>query len=88
MISVVGFMAALFTTAANVPQVYKTYRDRSGEGLSFRMLLILWAGLAFWLLYGFLTDSFPLILANGLGVLLIGSLLVMKWKFDRAPTKD
>ena len=35
---IVGFLAGTLTTAANLPQVWKTYRDRSGEGLSFRML--------------------------------------------------
>jgi MtN3 and saliva related transmembrane protein len=86
--SIVGFLAALLTTAANVPQVWKTYRDKSGDGLSFRMLVILWTGLALWLFYGFLAHSLPLILANGVGIVLIGSLLLMKWKFDRSPTKD
>jgi uncharacterized protein with PQ loop repeat len=38
--SYVGFLAGLLTTAANVPQVWKTYRSRSAEGLSFRMLVI------------------------------------------------
>src|SRR5580704_1246869 len=39
--SYVGFPAGLLTTAANIPEVSKTYRSRSGEGLSFRMLVIL-----------------------------------------------
>ena len=34
--SYVGFPAGLLTTAANIPEVSKTYRSRSGEGLSFR----------------------------------------------------
>jgi MtN3 and saliva related transmembrane protein len=87
-ISVVGFLAGALTTAANLPQVWKTYRDKSAEGLSFRMLLILCMGLALWMVYGFLTDSRPLILTNGIGTVLIGLLIVMKWKFDRSPTKD
>jgi MtN3 and saliva related transmembrane protein len=87
-ISVVGFLAGALTTAANLPQVWKTYRDKSAEGLSFRMLLILCMGLALWMVYGFLTDSLPLILTNAIGTVLIVSLVVMKWKFDRSPTKD
>ena len=48
-ISVIGFLAGALTTAANLPQVWKTYRDKSAEGLSFRMLLILSLGLALWM---------------------------------------
>jgi MtN3 and saliva related transmembrane protein len=87
-VSVVGFLAGGLTTAANVPQVLKTYRDKSAEGLSFRMLLSLCVGLALWMTYGFLTDSLPLILTNAIATVLIFSLIVMKWKFDRLPTKD
>ena len=85
---IVGFVAGALTTAANLPQVWKTYRDRSGEGLSFRMLLLLSVGLALWLVYGIITHSLPLIVTNGIGTCLILSLIVMKWKFDRSPTKD
>jgi MtN3 and saliva related transmembrane protein len=43
--TIVGFIAGLVTTAANLPQVWKTYRSKSAEGLSFRMLLALAIGL-------------------------------------------
>jgi MtN3 and saliva related transmembrane protein len=80
--------AGALTTTANLPQVWKTYRDKSAEGLSFRMLFVLSLGLALWMIYGFLTNLLPLILTNGIGTVLIVSLIVMKWKFDRSPTKD
>lgn len=86
--TVVGFLAGLLTTAANLPQVWKTYHEKSGEGLSFRMLLTLCIGLALWMLYGIMCNSLPLVLTNAIGTVLILSLLLMKWKFDRAPTKD
>jgi len=78
----------MLTTAANIPQVWKTYRDKSAAELSFRMLLALCVGLALWMIYGLLQDSLLLILTNAIGTVLILSLIVMKWKFDRSPTKD
>ena len=86
--TVIGFLAGVFTTAANLPQVWKTYSVKSGEGLSFRMLSILAIGLALWIFYGCLVVSWPVIVSNALGLLLIASLLIMKLKYDRAPTKD
>jgi MtN3 and saliva related transmembrane protein len=86
--TVIGFVAGLFTTAANLPQVRKTYYAKSGEGLSFRMLSSLAIGLALWIVYGCCVLSWPIIVANVLGLLLIVSLLVMKLKYDTAPTKD
>jgi MtN3 and saliva related transmembrane protein len=68
--------------------VWKTYRNKSGEGLSFRMLLSLAIGLGLWIIYGIMIQSLPLIAANVVVFLLILSLIGMKLKFDRAPTKD
>jgi MtN3 and saliva related transmembrane protein len=86
--TIVGFIAGLVTTAANLPQVWKTYRNKSGEGLSFRMLLALAIGLSLWITYGIMIKSLPLIATNVIVFLLILSLITMKLKFDRAPTKD
>lgn len=86
--TVVGFLAGLLTTAANVPQVWKTYRSRSGEGLSFRMLVILASGLALWIVYGALSRSTPIIVANAAGLALVLALIVMKLVFDPAPTNE
>lgn len=83
-----GYIAGLFTTAANVPQVITTYRKRSGEGLSFRMLLTLGIGLALWVGYGFVVSSKPLIVFNSIALGLVVSLISMKFRFDRRPTED
>jgi MtN3 and saliva related transmembrane protein len=85
---ILGYAAGLFTTAANVPQVITTYRKRSGEGLSFRMLLTLAVGLALWIAYGFTVSSKPLIIFNGIALVLVVSLIGMKLRFDRQPAKD
>ena len=86
--TIVGFIAGLVTMAANLPQVWKTYRNKSGEGLSFRMLLTLAIGLGLWIVYGIMSKSLPLIVTNTIVLLLILLLIGMKLKFDRAPAKD
>jgi MtN3 and saliva related transmembrane protein len=86
--TIVGFIAGSVTTAANLPQVWKTYRSKSGEGLSFRMLLALAIGLGLWIMYGIMIKSLPLIATNAVVFLLILVLIGMKLKFDRAPAKD
>jgi MtN3 and saliva related transmembrane protein len=84
----IGFIAGILTTGGNVPQVIKCYRTHSAEGLSFRMLLTLAAGLGLWTIYGAMTSSLPIILANGVGLALFLALIVMKFRFDSRPTKD
>lgn len=86
--TVIGFIAGLLTTAANVPQVWTTYRNRSGKGLSFRMLVLLATGLGLWIVYGVMNSSLPIILANAAGLTLVLALIVMKVLFDPAPTNE
>jgi MtN3 and saliva related transmembrane protein len=73
--TIVGFMAGFVTTAANLPQVWKTYHSKSGEGLSFRMLLALAIGLGLWIIHGTTSKLPPLIVTNAIALLLILSLL-------------
>jgi MtN3 and saliva related transmembrane protein len=86
--AVIGFLAGFLTTAANLPQVWKTYRNRSGEGLSFYMLLTLASGLALWVIYGVMSKSAPIVAANTAAFVLVTALMAMKLKFDADPSKD
>ncbi|WP_378179331.1 SemiSWEET family sugar transporter [Aquimarina sp. SS2-1] len=78
-IEILGLIAAVLTTAAFLPQVYKTWRTKSTQSLSLSMLLIFESGVICWLFYGFLIDSLPIILANA--VTAISGFLLLYFKF-------
>ena len=67
-IEILGFVAAILTTAAFLPQVYKTWRTKDVSGLSLTMFLMFFAGIALWLIYGLLIKSPSMIFANGITV--------------------
>jgi MtN3 and saliva related transmembrane protein len=73
-----GYAAALCTTGAYVPQVLKVWRTRATKDISLRMFLVLVTGLALWLTYGVHKGEMPLILANGVTLLLAGTILYFK----------
>ena len=79
--STIGFIAAILTTVSFVPQVLKVWRTRSAKDISLGMYSLFTLGIATWLLYGVLIDSWPVILANIITLILAGSVLVMKLKF-------
>ena len=79
--NIVGFIAAIFTTFAFVPQVIKIWRTRSTADISLGMYSLFTLGVALWLAYGILLDAWPIILANIITLLLAGAVLVMKVKF-------
>jgi len=78
---ILGYFAATLTTLAFVPQVTKIWKSRSAKDISLAMFLVFSLGVFCWLIYGFLIDSKPMILANSVTLALALSILAMKLKF-------
>ncbi len=74
-----GFLAGALTTAAFIPQVWKSVRTRSVGDLSIGMLLLFNVGVALWIAYGWLMASLPIVLANVATLLLNVPLLFLKF---------
>lgn len=72
-IDLIGYLAAILTTTAFVPQAYKIWKTKSAQGVSLTMYLIMFTGVSLWGTYGFLIQSYPIILAN----FITASLLIM-----------
>lgn len=79
--SVIGYVAAVLTTASFVPQVLKIWRTRSANDVSLGMYSLFTLGIFIWLVYGVLIESWPVIVANFVTLVLAGAVLVMKLKF-------
>ena len=77
----VGAAAATLTTAAFVPQAWRTWKKGHAEGVSFGMYSIFTAGVAFWLAYGLLLGAWPIIIANAITLGLALFILIMKIRF-------
>ena len=77
----IGYVAAFLTTASFVPQAWLTLRTRDVSGISLGMYSVLTTGVALWLLYGWLTDAWPVVLANAVTLALAAFILVMKLRF-------
>jgi MtN3 and saliva related transmembrane protein len=77
----VGLVAGILTTIAFVPQVRHTWQTKSAKDISLRMFLLFCTGVLLWLIYGYLIQSLPVMLANGVTLVLSGAILVMKLKW-------
>ena len=73
-----GYIAATLTTVAFVPQAWSTLRTRDTRALSLLMYLVFTVGIAFWLAYGLVLGSWPIIVSNALTLLLAGTILALK----------
>jgi len=77
-IELIGVIAAIFTSTGYIPQLYKTIKTKNVEGVSLFMFLVLFIGIIFWLIYGFLIDSFAIKLANIFSGLIVFTLIVLR----------
>ncbi len=77
-IDLVGYVAAVLTTIAFVPQALTSWRTRNLSGVSLPMYSIFTAGVAMWLAYGVMLGSWPIIVANTITLALSGTVLALK----------
>jgi MtN3 and saliva related transmembrane protein len=80
----IGILAALFTTAANIPQTYVIIREQSTEHISVVTYFILLTGTLLWLYYGIMKEDWPLILTNA--VTSITSIMIIILNFSSKKT--
>ena len=80
-IDAIGSVAAVLTTASFIPQAWHSFKTRDVSGVSLGMYSVFTLGLALWLLYGVLLQSWPLMIANSITLLLAAAILAMKLRF-------
>lgn len=76
---ILGYAAALFTTAANIPQTYKIIKTRSTKDISTLTFTILFIGLVLWLIYGISKNDLPIIIANAIASAIAGIIIILKY---------
>ena len=80
-IEIIGLIAAVLTTAAFLPQVYKTWKTKDVSSLSLPMFSMFFVGVVMWLIYGLLIESPAIIFANTITVFSSFLLVYFKIKY-------
>ena len=73
----IGALAALASTTSFLPQAWKVIRTRDTGAISTKMYAVTVVGFALWLTYGLLLWQWPLIVTNGICLLLSAFILTM-----------
>jgi len=80
-ITIIGLVAATFTTFSFIPQALKIIREKEAKDLSLLMCLSLETGIFLWFVYGLLIGNIPIVVANGVTLIFTTVVLVLKLKF-------
>lgn len=81
LVDLVGTGAALCSMASFTPQIVKIWKERNASSISLRMYLVTVTGFILWTVYGVLSGSWPVTLANAVCLALSATILVLKWRF-------
>ncbi len=77
----VSAAAATLTTAAFVPQALHIIRHKETRAISLFMYVSFAVGVALWLLFGTLIGNWPIIVSNGITLMLALAIIAMKLKY-------
>ena len=86
-IDLFGFSAALLTTIAFLPQLYKTWETKSADDVSLVMLILFITGLICWIIYGLKINSIPILVANIVTFIFNFSILILKISYKKKNNK-
>ncbi len=78
MIDIFGFIAASITTAAFIPQAFKTIKTKDTSGISLSMYVMFTIGIILWFFYGILLEAWPIIISNAITGMLAATILFYK----------
>lgn len=78
---IVGYVAAVCTTLSLLPQAFKLFKTKDTSAISLRMYSLFTFGVATWLVFGILQSNWPIILANGITLILASLILFYKIRY-------
>ena len=63
-VTLIGYIAAVFTTGAMLPQIIHSWKRKHTKDISLWYYLVLCTGILLWLVYGIILKEPPIIAAN------------------------
>jgi MtN3 and saliva related transmembrane protein len=78
LVNAIGVTAGLCSIASFVPQIVKIVREHDASGVSLRMYVVSTIGFICWTLFGVLSGSWPVTLANAICLALVVTILTLR----------
>jgi len=84
---VIGYLGGIFIMISFVPQVVKSYKTKSVDDLSLWMIIATFIGTIFWIVYGYLIQSNPVLIMNIIFGVIVLFQLYLKIKYEKLPER-
>lgn len=83
LLTILGTLAGILILSGWVEQIIKGYRTKSLKDISKYLMILISAGAALWLLYGFIVNDVFIIGTNLAAIILMLTVLIMKRQYDQ-----
>ena len=77
----IGTAAALCSITSFAPQLIKIWKERDASAVSLRTYALTVTCFILWVIYGVMTEAWPVTFANSCALVMAGGVLAMKWRF-------
>jgi MtN3 and saliva related transmembrane protein len=81
LVTIIGLLAAFGTTVSFLPQAVKTIQTKDTSGISLPMYILFTTGTLLWLIYGFMSGSLPVTIANAITLIFAAIILIYKIRY-------
>ena len=78
---IVGYTGGVFLTINMIPQLWKTWRTKRADDISWYFLLLQLTGLGLYTVYGILKNLYTISIPTGINVLITLCLILLKKKY-------
>ncbi len=82
-VDILGYSAGFITTLTFLPQVLKTYKEKSARDVSLNMFIIAAVNEVMWIVYGALRNDNVIILTNAVVLAMSLTMIFFKLKYGR-----
>ena len=80
-VNIIGLSAAFSTTVSFLPQAIKTIQTKDTSGISLYMYALFTVGTLLWLIYGLMSHSLPVTIANAITFVFASVILIYKLRY-------
>ena len=79
--NVFGTAAATCSIVSFAPQMIKIWKERDASSVSLKTYSLTVTCFVLWVVYGVLSQAWPIIVANAVALVMASGVLAMKWRF-------
>lgn len=76
-----GTAAAACSIVSFAPQIIKIWKERDASSVSLKTYSLTVTCFVLWVVYGALTEAWPITIANSAALVMAAGVLTMKWRF-------